>query len=161
MKWANIMAGIYDVDVGDWVQTLDKMWHRIVGIKFHARKGVKPHPCVGKHEKPKGLIRDWTITTTDGLVLNMMEISAYATEVEMSPGAFEYLPRKPGQSAIEDEKNLEFINPRWASDKFWANDEFKLLEQIIEKIKYRNEFLKSGWIDFSEDKWIDDNWADS
>lgn len=78
------MASVYEVDVGDFVQTMDKHWHEIIGVKFHTRKGVKPHTCVGKHEKPKGLIRDWSITTKDGLILGMRDINRYAVRTEIT-----------------------------------------------------------------------------
>ena len=98
------MADVFNVDVDDWVQTLDKQWHQIVGIKFHTRKGEKPHACVGKHEKPKGLIRDWSITTKDGLVLGMKEINRYATKNEIGQNVEAIEEMKTGK--ISQDKRL-------------------------------------------------------
>ena len=68
------MADVFEIDVDE---TLDGQWHRVIGIKFHTRKVIEPHPCVGRHKRPEGLIRNWSITTDDDLVIGMTEINRY------------------------------------------------------------------------------------
>ena len=113
------MADVFHIDVNDWVQTLDKQWHQIVGIKFHTRKGIKPHPCVGRHEKPDGLIRDWSITTNDGLVLGMRDVNRYATVDEM----------------ISDEELQRTFKKKDDRENFWVG---KLYDMVADYLEQKN-----------------------